>query len=72
MPKDDPRRRKPDISKAQKHLDGWGPKIPLEEGLKMTIDDFARRAKANPRELKAAHQKEAVKVADADDKKLGA
>jgi len=36
---DDPRRRKPDISKA-KQLLGWEPKISLEEGLKRTMDAF--------------------------------
>ncbi len=36
---DDPRKRKPDISKAQKLLD-WSPKITLEEGLTKTIDAF--------------------------------
>ena len=36
--------------------------MPLTEGLRRTIEDFAARAKANPRELKAAHQKEAIKL----------
>lgn len=35
-PADDPARRRPDISKA-KELLGWEPKIPLEEGLKLTL-----------------------------------
>ncbi len=39
LPKDDPTRRKPDISKA-KSLLGWEPKIRLKEGLKKTIDWF--------------------------------
>lgn len=42
LPKDDPTRRRPDISLAQGEL-GWTPKISLEEGLKKTIDDFRRR-----------------------------
>ncbi len=37
LPEDDPRKRKPDISKAQRLL-GWQPKVPLEEGLHLTID----------------------------------
>jgi dTDP-glucose 4,6-dehydratase len=37
MPIDDPRQRRPDISKARKLL-GWEPKIDLEEGLRTTID----------------------------------
>lgn len=36
---DDPKRRKPDINRA-KHLLGWQPEIPLEEGLRRTIDYF--------------------------------
>lgn len=39
---DDPRRRCPDISRAQQLL-GWEPKVPLAEGLKITLDDFAAR-----------------------------
>lgn len=39
LPEDDPKRRKPDISKA-KHLLNWEPKIKPEEGLKKTIDWF--------------------------------
>jgi UDP-glucuronate decarboxylase len=37
LPEDDPRRRCPDISKAREYLK-WEPKVPLEEGLKRTID----------------------------------
>ena len=37
LPKDDPKQRKPDISKAIEKLD-WIPKINLETGLKKTID----------------------------------
>lgn len=36
LPEDDPLRRRPDITKAQKLL-GWEPKISLEEGLAKTI-----------------------------------
>ena len=39
LPEDDPRRRCPDISKAGKHL-SWAPLVPLEEGLRRTIDYF--------------------------------
>jgi nucleoside-diphosphate-sugar epimerase len=39
MPKDDPKQRKPDISKAKELLD-WEPKTHLEEGLKKTIKWF--------------------------------
>ena len=36
LPQDDPKQRKPDISKAKKLL-GWEPKVPLEDGLRETI-----------------------------------
>ena len=39
LPQDDPKQRRPDISKAKSILE-WEPKIPLEEGLKKTIDYF--------------------------------
>ncbi len=39
LPKDDPRRRKPDITLAQELL-GWVPEIPLREGLTRTIAYF--------------------------------
>ena len=38
---DDPRRRCPDISKA-KNILGWEPKIPLEEGLRHTLQAFQK------------------------------
>jgi UDP-glucuronate decarboxylase len=39
LPEDDPMRRRPDISLAKKEL-GWEPKVPLELGLKKTIEYF--------------------------------
>ena len=39
---DDPKQRRPDITKAQALL-GWEPKVGLEEGLKLTIDSFRQR-----------------------------
>lgn len=41
LPKDDPTRRKPDISRAREIL-GWEPKISLEEGLVKTIEYFRK------------------------------
>jgi dTDP-glucose 4,6-dehydratase len=35
LPEDDPRQRRPDISKARRLL-GWEPRVPLEEGLRLT------------------------------------
>jgi len=40
LPQDDPVQRKPDISLARSAL-GWEPKVPLEPGLKATIDYFS-------------------------------
>ena len=42
LPEDDPKQRKPNIEKAKRLL-GWEPKVPLAEGLKKTVDYFARR-----------------------------
>jgi dTDP-glucose 4,6-dehydratase len=39
QPEDDPKQRKPDISKAKRLL-GWEPKIALEEGLRLTVEYF--------------------------------
>ena len=44
LPPDDPRQRKPDITKAQTLL-GWNPTIPLREGLERTVADFKERVK---------------------------
>jgi UDP-glucuronate decarboxylase len=42
LPEDDPRQRKPDITRAQNML-GWNPTIPLQEGLTKTVEDFRSR-----------------------------
>lgn len=42
LPKDDPTRRRPDITRAQELL-GWQPGVPLEEGLVHTIEYFRGR-----------------------------
>jgi UDP-glucuronate decarboxylase len=39
LPQDDPRRRRPDISEAERLL-GWCPGVPLKEGLAKTISYF--------------------------------
>lgn len=41
LPSDDPHKRKPDISLAEKELK-WKPKVSLEEGLQKTIDYFKK------------------------------
>ena len=50
LPQDDPKQRRPDISKARDLL-GWEPKIDLEQGLKLSMDYFQQAI-----ELEAAEQ----------------
>jgi dTDP-glucose 4,6-dehydratase len=42
LPEDDPKRRQPDITKAKQIL-GWEPEVPLETGLRLTLDYFKSR-----------------------------
>lgn len=42
LPRDDPKQRCPDITRARESL-GWEPKVPAREGLKLTLEWFARR-----------------------------
>ena len=42
LPQDDPKVRKPDISRARRLL-GWEPTIPRAEGLKRTLDYFLKK-----------------------------
>jgi UDP-glucuronate decarboxylase len=42
LPTDDPKQRRPDITKA-KRLTGFEPKVPLRSGLERTIGDFRQR-----------------------------
>lgn len=42
LPKDDPTRRKPNITLAQKVL-SWTPKVPLDDGLQATISYFRQK-----------------------------
>ena len=44
LPKDDPKKRQPDISKAKKILN-WQPRISLDEGLRKTISWFKQKIK---------------------------
>ncbi len=52
LPADDPRQRKPDISKA-KALLGWEPSTPLREGLAKTIAYFDQLLKDDPEYCRA-------------------
>src|SRR5215470_3452406 len=56
LPQDDPKQRRPDISKA-KQLLGWEPKIDLESGLRMSLEYFREEVakpgvRVNPRGLR--------------------
>lgn len=46
LPKDDPKVRKPDITKAREIL-GWEPKVSRAEGLKRTLEYFLKEVKVN-------------------------
>jgi dTDP-glucose 4,6-dehydratase len=45
LPQDDPKQRRPDISKAKRLL-GWEPKIDLETGLRMSLEYFRQAVAA--------------------------
>jgi dTDP-glucose 4,6-dehydratase len=49
LPEDDPKQRRPDITRARATL-GWSPTIPLREGLRRTIAYFAERLAADRHE----------------------
>jgi len=42
LPEDDPTQRQPNISLAKQLLNNWEPIVPLEEGLKLTINYFKK------------------------------
>lgn len=46
LPIDDPKQRRPDITKAQRLLNGWEPKVQLPEGLAKTLGYFRQQASA--------------------------
>ncbi len=48
LPQDDPKVRRPDITRAQEKL-GWAPRIDLRAGLEATIADFRRRMEGQSR-----------------------
>ena len=48
LPKDDPKVRQPNISKAKKHLK-WEPRVKLDEGLKATMEYFKEQLNISAR-----------------------
>jgi len=47
LPSDDPRQRQPQITKAFEVLNGWEPKVKLEDGLRKTIAYFVEELKSH-------------------------
>jgi dTDP-glucose 4,6-dehydratase len=67
LPKDDPKQRRPDITRARTLL-GWEPKVQLREGLTRSLDYFraaveADKAKPRAREAAARQDKEYFRLA---------
>ena len=64
LPQDDPKQRRPDITRAENLL-GWSPTIPLHEGLIKTITHFAARLEGASEKVKGngekAHQDASLK-----------
>jgi UDP-glucuronate decarboxylase len=58
LPQDDPKQRKPDISRAQTVL-GWNPTIPLSEGLQKTVAYF-KQSVESPQQSAASGQRAAA------------
>jgi UDP-glucuronate decarboxylase len=52
LPSDDPKQRRPDITRARSIL-GWEPRVPLAEGLAKTIRYFADLAKQEEQQKQA-------------------
>jgi len=52
LPKDDPQRRQPDITKAREIL-GWEPMVSRSEGLRITLEYFKNNVKTAPVEARA-------------------
>ncbi|HEV7521346.1 MAG TPA: UDP-glucuronic acid decarboxylase family protein [Candidatus Angelobacter sp.] len=55
LPQDDPKQRRPDISKAKRLL-GWEPKIDLEAGLKLSMEYFKQAIQLEQAEHTAKQQ----------------
>lgn len=45
LPQDDPAQRQPNITVAKQHLNGWQPKVKLDEGLALTVEYFRKLLK---------------------------
>ena len=47
LPEDDPKRRRPDLTRARRLL-GYDPRVPLAEGLRRTLSWFAAELQRGP------------------------
>jgi UDP-glucuronate decarboxylase len=61
LPEDDPRRRKPDISRARDLL-GWRPKVGLDQGLEATTAWFSRKDDRNGPRRQAGAAESALRL----------
>ncbi|XP_022288368.1 UDP-glucuronic acid decarboxylase 1-like [Crassostrea virginica] len=52
---DDPKKRKPDITKARKYLQ-WSPQVPMMEGIRKTIDYFRNELKRTKHSERNLHE----------------
>jgi dTDP-glucose 4,6-dehydratase len=52
LPEDDPKQRRPDITRARETL-GWEPRVPAKEGLKLTFEWFRQRLSTSKAALPA-------------------
>ena len=52
LPKDDPKVRRPDITVARREL-GWEPKVPLDEGLRLTVPYFREKVETTNAEARS-------------------
>jgi len=46
LPADDPRQRRPDLTRAKQML-GWTPSVPFKDGIRRTVEYFANRFETN-------------------------
>ncbi len=53
LPEDDPKQRRPDITRAREVL-GWGPRVPAQEGLELTLEWFAKKERSGREERSAS------------------
>lgn len=61
FPVDDPKKRRPDISRAIRLLN-WEPKVDIETGIKKTVEDFKVRLESEKEKVEILHQKEAKPI----------